>query len=195
MFQKPPFGLQEDMFRTLPKSDLWPDSPTCIPGQAREQAQGFRAVLPLPWKENGLVRAWRKIEGTMVFSGGASSKEPACEFRRHKRLSFDPWVGKIPWKMGATHSSILAWRIPWTEEPGGSITLQSGIQLKRLACTCAECAIGDWGGGGEEAGVCDRLCLKLLSAEIPLFQKHWISWHPLNRWIQSLPPYIQCQLP
>ena len=24
----------------------------------------------------------------------------------------------------ATHSSILAWRIPWTEEPGG---LQSGV--------------------------------------------------------------------
>ena len=33
---------------------------------------------------------------------------------------FDPWVGKIPWRRGytATHSSILAWRIPWTEEPG-----------------------------------------------------------------------------
>ena len=31
---------------------------------------------------------------------------------------FDPWVGKIPWRK-ATHSSILAWRIPWTEEPGG----------------------------------------------------------------------------
>ena len=27
----------------------------------------------------------------------------------------DPWVGKIPWrKEQATHSSILAWRIPWT---------------------------------------------------------------------------------
>ena len=26
---------------------------------------------------------------------------------------FDPWVGKIPWRRGmATHSSILAWRIP-----------------------------------------------------------------------------------
>jgi len=25
----------------------------------------------------------------------------------------------IPWRGGmATHSSILAWRIPWTEEPG-----------------------------------------------------------------------------
>ena len=36
----------------------------------------------------------------------------------------------------ATHSSILAWRIPWTEEPGG---LQSMGLLKRLsmhACLC-----------------------------------------------------------
>ena len=29
-------------------------------------------------------------------------------------------VGKIPLEKGvATHSSILAWRIPWTEETGG----------------------------------------------------------------------------
>ena len=33
-------------------------------------------------------------------------------------------LGLIPWedplaKEMATHSSILAWRIPWTEEPGG----------------------------------------------------------------------------
>ena len=35
-------------------------------------------------------------------------------------------TGSIPVEMGpslemgiATHSSILAWRIPWTEEPGG----------------------------------------------------------------------------
>ena len=32
----------------------------------------------------------------------------------------DPWVGKIPLEEEmATHSSILAWRIPWTKEPGG----------------------------------------------------------------------------
>ena len=31
----------------------------------------------------------------------------------------------------ATHSSILAWRIPWTEEPGGlqTMVLQSQTQL------------------------------------------------------------------
>ena len=37
-----------------------------------------------------------------------------------QRSGFVPWVEKIPLEEGlATHSSILAWRIPWTEEPGG----------------------------------------------------------------------------
>ena len=36
-----------------------------------------------------------------------------------RELMFHPWVRKIPLEKGmATHSSILAWRIPWTEEPG-----------------------------------------------------------------------------
>ena len=34
------------------------------------------------------------------------------------RPGFNPRVGKILEKGTATHSSILAWRIPWTEEPG-----------------------------------------------------------------------------
>ena len=37
-------------------------------------------------------------------------------------------MGSIPGSGNATHSSILAWRIPWTEEPGG---LQS-IRLLRV---------------------------------------------------------------
>ena len=37
-----------------------------------------------------------------------------------------PESGRFLEKGMATHSSILAWRIPWTEEPGGlqSVTLQ-----------------------------------------------------------------------
>ena len=30
-----------------------------------------------------------------------------------------PGLGRSPEEGMATHSSILAWRIPWTEEPGG----------------------------------------------------------------------------
>ena len=36
--------------------------------------------------------------GIWGFPGGASGKEPTCQFRRHKRCGFDPQVGKIPWR-------------------------------------------------------------------------------------------------
>ena len=59
--------------------------------------------------------------------GGASGKKHTCQCKRLKRHWFDPWVRKI-WRDMATHSSILAWRILWTEEPG---ELQSmGLQRK-----------------------------------------------------------------
>ena len=42
-----------------------------------------------------------------------------CEYtwqnKGHKRRGFDPWVRKIPWS--TKYSSILAWKIPWSEEP------------------------------------------------------------------------------
>ena len=47
--------------------------------------------------------------------GGTSSKEPTCHCKKHKRGGFDLWVEK---EEMATHSSILAWRMPWTEKPG-----------------------------------------------------------------------------
>ena len=37
-------------------------------------------------------------EHLLHFPGGTSIKEPACQCRGHKRLGFDPWVGKIPWR-------------------------------------------------------------------------------------------------
>ena len=50
-----------------------------------------------------------------IFPGGSDGKESAF-----RRPGFDPCVRKIPWKKeSAAHSSILIWRIPWTEEPGG----------------------------------------------------------------------------
>ena len=49
-----------------------------------------------------------------------SGKQPASQCRRRNTYRFDPWVGKIPWRRKwQLASSILAWKIPWTEEPGG----------------------------------------------------------------------------
>ena len=50
-----------------------------------------------------------------------SGKESSFQCRRH-RFREDPLEKKM-----ATHSSILAWKIPWTEEPGG---LQSSKSQK-----------------------------------------------------------------
>ena len=46
-------------------------------------------------------------------------KESACQCRRFRRHRLHPCVEKIPEKGTAPHSSILAWEIPRTEEPGG----------------------------------------------------------------------------
>ena len=60
----------------------------------------------------------------MGFPGGSDGKESTC-------TTADPWVRPLgqedPLEKGmTTHSSILTWRISWTEEPGG---LQSmGLQ-------------------------------------------------------------------
>ena len=71
------------------------------------------------------------------FPGGTSGKEPACPSSRSKRCVFDPWVGKISWRRArATHSSIFAWRIPCTEEPGG---LQS-VESQRAGHNCSNSA-------------------------------------------------------
>ena len=54
--------------------------------------------------------------------------KPNLSVEERKRPGFHPWVREDSLEEGmATHSSVLAWRIPWTEEPGGlqSMGLQS----------------------------------------------------------------------
>ena len=53
----------------------------------------------------------------MGFPGGSDGKESACNA---KDLDSIPGLGGKSLEKGkAIHSSIVAWRIPWTEEPGG----------------------------------------------------------------------------
>ena len=39
-----------------------------------------------------------------------------CRCRRPRRSGFDPCIGKIPGGGNGSHSNILVWKIPWTEE-------------------------------------------------------------------------------
>ena len=56
----------------------------------------------------------------MGFPGGSEIKNPPV-MQEIKEIQVQSLGGEDPLEEGmATHSSILAWRIPWTGEPGGS---------------------------------------------------------------------------
>ena len=68
-------------------------------------ASVFPSSLPLLWAHLSLDLGW------------LSGKESA---RIAGDMGSIPGFGKIPLeKEMATHSSILTWKVPWTEEPGG----------------------------------------------------------------------------
>ena len=68
-------------------------------------------MLPFPLQQPlGEMKA--SVQG---FPGGSEGKESASQETRVRSLS---WEDPLEEGM-ATHSSILGWRIPWTEEPGG----------------------------------------------------------------------------
>ena len=82
---------------------------------ARDAKKLFRCLLPLIlWASLGAqtVKNSPALQETQVLSLGQE----------------DPLEKEM-----ATHSSILAWRIPWTEEPGGP----QSTALQRVTQSCA----------------------------------------------------------
>ena len=59
---------------------------------------------------------------TPGFPGVSDSKESACNA---EGLGLIPGLGRFPGEGKGNYSSILAWRIPWTEEPDGLWSLGS----------------------------------------------------------------------
>ena len=55
----------------------------------------------------------------MGFPGGTVVKNPPANAGDAGDVSSIPGSGRSLEEEMTTHSSILAWRIPWTEEPGG----------------------------------------------------------------------------
>jgi len=63
-----------------------------------------------PWghkESNTTKRLSLHCNSPVGLPSGANGKEPAYQCRRHKRLGFDPWVGKIPWRTGWQHIPVF----------------------------------------------------------------------------------------
>ena len=75
----------------------------------------------------GIIKYFDLIQSLLGFPGGTVVKNPPANAG-----DAEDWVRSLAQEDllaedMATHSNILAWRIPWTEEPGG---LQSTVSQR-----------------------------------------------------------------
>ena len=75
---------------------------------------------------------------------------PVAQMVKNLSAVWETWIRSLAWedpleKEMATHSSFLAWRFPWTEEPGRlpSVGWQSWTRLSDLSLTSG--ALGGMG--------------------------------------------------
>ena len=61
----------------------------------------------------------------MGFPGGTVVKNSPANVGDARDTGLIPGSGRSMEKEMAVHSSTLAWRIPWTEEPGGLQSIES----------------------------------------------------------------------
>ena len=84
-----------------------------------EQEYWSGVPLPSPIKYYTTLYIFTLLSLTVVFLDSSVDKEFACNSGDAEDVSLIPGSGKSPGEGHATHSSILAWKIPWTEEPSG----------------------------------------------------------------------------
>ena len=106
-----------------------PAEPGWAPGVRRAASPQVCSAEP----EGAHRRFWPGTRCLVYFPRGSVVKESTCNAGDAVLI---PGSGRYPLAEGmAAHSSILAWRIPWTEEPGGlqSMRSQSWTRLKQLS--------------------------------------------------------------
>ena len=87
---------------------------------------------------------------------------------------WETWVWSLGWedtlqKGKATHSSILAWRIPWREEPGGLLSMGSQRVRHDWASMCACARTHTYTHKGWKVTLC---CFLLISRKEISFLKY-----------------------
>ena len=110
-----------------------------LPGVTRLPPRGRQE---LPSMQGASPETGRMCSDPVCFPGGASGKKPTCQYRRCKRRSFNPWVGKIPWRRKWQPTPIL---LPGESQGQRSLVLHGQTLLKRLSTApCVEqCVIGE----------------------------------------------------
>ena len=126
--------------RKIPWRRKWQPAPGFLPGKhyGRRSLVGYS-----PWghkvRHDLATKQQQNPKGRYIrvlFFKGASL---VTDMVKNPPVMRETWVWSLGWEDSleegmVTHSGVLAWRIPWTEEPGGlqSIGSQSWTWLKWL---------------------------------------------------------------
>ena len=90
------------------------------PGRCPPSCNTIKKIIIIVQHQIILVRLIKVVLlNNKGFPGGASGKEPPCQWRDIRGVGLIPGLGGSPGGGHGIHSRILAWRIPRTEEPGG----------------------------------------------------------------------------
>ena len=110
-------------------------------------------VYLMTWKKDHSISLYAKLCHQFIIfrlTNGRlprwlSGKEPACQCRRHKRLGFCSWVGKIPWRRkwqpilvflpGKFHEQRGAWQVIVCVVAESQTWLTIAHMLKNDSCT------------------------------------------------------------
>ena len=100
-----------------PLEEEWQPSPVFLPGESHGQ-KSLAGYSPWGRKESDTTEQLNSNESecNQDFPGGSEVKNLPANAGDAGSI---PGSGRSPGGGMATHSSIFAWEIPWTEEPGG----------------------------------------------------------------------------
>ena len=116
-------GMGSDALRAIFLVFLSPGSqrllarvPALLP---EEEGRGFPGGRQAPWEVDYQILLFKGLFDRYLetdFPGGSDGKASVYNVGD---LGSIPGSGRSPGGGMATHSTIFAWEIPWTEEPGG----------------------------------------------------------------------------
>ena len=90
------------------------------PGKSSSVARSWSHTQCLALHRHCISLTSKALRMSLIQVGASLMAQTVKYLPAVQETGLDPCFGKIPLEEGmVTHSSVLAWRIPWTEEPGG----------------------------------------------------------------------------
>ena len=114
----------------MPWRRKWQPTPLFLPGESHGQRR-LAGYSQQCHKESGTTERFHFLftfHSCKHFPGGASGKDPSTNAVDARDVSWVPGLENPLEQEMATHSNILAWRIPWTEAGGLQAMGSQGVR-------------------------------------------------------------------